>query len=111
MTVTIQLSLSPPSGHAYSCLYYWLRDHMITREHRIVMKQLDHLSLVQTNYEHPSRAVRIARGRGMLMSAVTRRRGQAPGGGLAVIGRRRDKSEVQLQGCIVVTYYGVVVTA
>jgi hypothetical protein len=49
---------------------------MIARGHLIVMKQLDHLSLVQTDYEHLSRTGRVAIGRVMLTLAETRRRGQ-----------------------------------
>src|SRR5918994_1574969 len=77
MTVTIQLSLSPPDGHARSCLSNRLQGYMIARGHRIVMKQLDHLSLVQTDYKHPSRTGRVTIGRGMLNVVETRRRGQA----------------------------------
>ena len=77
MLVTIQLSLSPPDGHARSCLSNRLQGYMIARGHRIVMKQLDHLSLVQTDYEHPSRTGRAAICRGMLMLVETRRRGKA----------------------------------
>jgi hypothetical protein len=57
---------SPPDRSDHSCLSHWLRGSMIAREHRIVMNKLDHLSLVQTDYEHQSRTSRVVIGHGML---------------------------------------------
>jgi hypothetical protein len=86
---------------------------MITRGHRIVMKQPDHLYLVQTDYEDASRTGRVAIDRGMLPLAETPRGGKrsAPGRGLSVTGRRRDESESQLQDSAVVTDHRPVVVA
>ncbi len=82
---------------------------MIACGRRIVMKQPDHLCLVQTDYEHPSRMDRAMIGRGMLTlwrhDAEDKR--YAPRRGLTVTGRRRDESESRLQECAIVADTGL----